>query len=254
MKESSWETGESQPIEKVPSKDVDVVEEFLSFSTQFKQTMVEVGKRENILMAWWTSPFDFFVYLREIHDDLVRLVKDVQKFYKNRPATLTEPEIGNSVIARYAKDKLFHRARIIDHNQQLNKYKVEFVDFGNRSVVQLDAIWPLEKRFMKLPSVVIRCSLIDVVFNCDRSTIIDKIDLYIKKESSIAMDVIGHEDSDRNIYNVEIFVDGKSLKESFIKDGLMSAVPNGKGSFLIKFRFIMFLTCRFSFQVFSSTD
>lgn len=152
-------------------------------------------------------------------------MKNLQKFYKNRPPTKHIPKNGSSIIARYAKDSLFYRARILNSNPDLKKYRVEFIDFGNKSIVTLDNVWEVERQFMKVPRIAISCSLLGIILNVEQTAIIDKIDLYLTKESSIQCEFIKTEN---NINYVEVYVNGNNLRESFIKDDLVLSLPESE--------------------------
>lgn len=204
-----------------------VLEEFEPFDSQFIEPNIILNKREDIFMSWWTSPNEFFIYYKNVQNNLERLMKDLQKFYKNRPPTKKTPTNGSSIVARYAKDSLFYRARILNSNPDLKKYRVEFIDFGNKSIVTLDNVWEVERQFMKVPRIAISCSLIGIILNVEQTAIIDKIDLYLTKESAIQCEFLKTENS---INYVDVYVNGNNLRESFIKDNLVLSLPDSKSN------------------------
>lgn len=151
---------------------------------------------------------------------------DLILFYKNRPTTLDSPPIGSSIIARFPVDNLPYRARVIDFNANLRKYKVEFVDYGNTSIVTLEHIWEVEKRFMFLPRNAIHCSLLQIISKSDNNLIQRGVDKYIKRDKILTCEFVNVDEAKSSErYFVKIESDFIDLKYGLMAEELVSDLP-----------------------------
>jgi len=53
----------------------------------------------------------------------------------------------------------------VNIDTQKDAYVVQYIDFGNCAIVDRRNIYPVEKKFMQLPRLAVRCSLRDIVPN-----------------------------------------------------------------------------------------
>lgn len=84
-------------------------------------------------------------------------MEDIQLFYKSRkPENLSA--VGAPIIGLFPEDNVLYRAQILEITS--NQYKIYYVDFGNVSTVT--KVWPIDRKFLKLPAQAIVCSLRDV--------------------------------------------------------------------------------------------
>lgn len=121
-------------------------------------------------------------------------------------------------------DNLPYRAKVVNFNANLKKYKVEFVDYGNTSIVTLEHIWMVEKRFMLLPRNAIHCSLVRIVSNGDNNLIQRGVDKYIKKDKILTCEFV-RVDEESGRYFVKIESDRIDLKHGLMADSLVSDLP-----------------------------
>lgn len=178
-----------------------------------------------VTVLLWISPHEFYVQLKSCESDCDEMMNKIQLFYKDRKSTKNRPNIGDIVIVRHRKDNSFKRAKILNFNSVLDKYRVQFIDFGTKSTCQFDDIYDLEKSFIRLSPMAIWCSLQHVVKNVTREEIEMKIDQYINEKQNIQcvfLSTVG------DITFVELNIEGRDFKQALIDDGLMSLLPPGK--------------------------
>lgn len=80
-------------------------------------------------------------------------MEEIQDAYFKRKSGIAIT--GSPVVALFAEDGVLYRAIVLESNHP--SYRVQYVDYGN--VAMVDQIWPLEKRFIKLPAQAMRCAL-----------------------------------------------------------------------------------------------
>lgn len=72
----------------------------------------------------------------------------------------------------FSEDKALYRAEVVSIEQktrQMDAYVVQYIDFGNCAILSQRSIYPVEKKFMKLPKLAVQCSLKDIVSNSSLS-------------------------------------------------------------------------------------
>lgn len=69
--------------------------------------------------------------------------------------------VGASVLARYPADGVLYRATVVSA-QPFSKFIVQYVDFGNKQLVDAKDIWQLDRQLLELPKMAVHCSLIGV--------------------------------------------------------------------------------------------
>lgn len=152
------------------------------------------------------------------------MMKQMQDFYKGRTSTKTRPAVGNIIIVHDRKESVFKRCRIIDFNSQLNKYRVQSLDYGNKIVCEFSDIFDVEKSFVRLPSLAIWCSLQNIVSNYTSADILERVDKYINPARKIQCEFVATFDG---ITYVELEVDKVNLKQTLIAESIISLLPLG---------------------------
>lgn len=200
-------------------------EEFVPFATQLPDPLIPLGSRSQVIVVLWISPHEFYIHLKSHEAEFDEMMKQIQVFYQNRKSTNTRPTIGDTVIVHQANENVFKRARIIDYNASLDKYRVQSLDYGDKAICQLSDIYDVEKSFVRLPSLAVWCSLQNVVVNYSRVEIQEKIDKYIDPTRNIKCDFLS---TIGNITYVEMLIDGVSFRDSLIADSTISLLPIGE--------------------------
>lgn len=62
---------------------------------------------------------------------------------------------GAPVIVQFSEDGALYRAVVL--SSQFNQYHVKYIDYGN--VATVNKVYPIEKKYMKLPAQAILCGL-----------------------------------------------------------------------------------------------
>lgn len=153
-------------------------------------------------------------------------MKSIQRFYRNKTTIYGNPSINSYVIVRNQQDQLLYRARVMAYNEKLNKFRVCLIDLGKKQIVSLDDIWEMEKRFTKLPIIVARCTMANILLNMPADEIRLKLDDYIQKNGEIYCQYLSV--LDNCIYNVDLEIDGNNLRQKLIDDCVISILPAGK--------------------------
>lgn len=182
-------------------------------------------------MQWWISPLEFYVMPKSKETELTNLMKLIQRFYRNKATIYDNPAIGSYVIARNQQDQKLYRARVLAYNEKLNKFRVCLIDLGKKSVVTLDDIWEMEKRFAKLPVIVVPCTMDKILLNLSVKEFESKIDDYIRSDSNIDCKLLSLLPNE--FYDVDLVVDGQNLRQQLLDCGAISMLPTSKCLYLL---------------------
>lgn len=156
------------------------------------------------------------------------MMDEMQQFYQNRaPVNAGRPlhPIGAFIVSRYAKDRHFYRAQVLDYRHTSQKYKIVFVDVGNKTTATFADVWPMEQRFAQLERLAIQCGLDKIVLNYDRKEIEDKIDSHLHESQDVTSEFLT---IDGDSCAVHILVNGISLRDTLLRDRVVSEAPAGK--------------------------
>lgn len=160
------------------------------------------------------------------------MMDEMQQFYQSRsPINADSPpqRIGAFVVSRYARDQHFYRAQVLDYRDTNKKYKIVFVDVGNKTTATAANIWPMEQRFAQLERLAIQCGLENIVLNYDRKEIEEKIDSHLHESQDITSEFLS---IDEDACIVHILVNGISLRDTLLQDLVVSEAPAGKRIFV----------------------
>ncbi|XP_055543913.1 maternal protein tudor [Wyeomyia smithii] len=199
----------------------DLPDDNVPYTFELSEQIVPMNMKVAIKLTWWVSPEEFYVILKEDDNKYDEMMKQIQKFYKNKSPVDDVPPVGSTVVVRYQKHNAFYRAQVLKHNEVLGKFKVELVDCGNKTIVTGADLWKLNKRFATLPKMALRCTLTNIKMNCDVKELQNKIDKYVTNERSIEC-VFLERSEQRLICDVE--ADGVDLKLALLKDNLIAQI------------------------------
>lgn len=200
-------------------------EDFVGYEFAFAEQVIPMNTKVEVKLVLWISPEEFYVRMKDEEDKFEEMMKQVQKFYKGRPAVGDVPPVGSAVVARYQKHNTLYRARVIKYNEVLAKFKVELLDNGNKVIVSNPELWKVDRRFTKLPKMAIQCSLANIKLNCDAKELLNKIDNYVSGEPIECVFLDKGEDSK---YVCDVDVQGADLKMALLKDNLIAQILTGK--------------------------
>lgn len=196
------------------------LEEFVSYDFKFNEQVIPMNTKLDVKLTLWVSPEEFYVRMKDEEVIFEDMMKQIQKFYKNKPAVNDLPPVGSAVVARYQKHNTFYRARVIKYNEVLCKFKVELIDSGSKVIVSKPELWKLDLRFTKLPKMAIQCTLANIKINCDVRELQNKIEKYV---SSDPIECVLLEKSEGK-FLCDVEVHGADLKMSLLKDNLIAQI------------------------------
>lgn len=168
---------------------------------------------------------EFYVRPKARESEIVEMMKSIQRFYRNKSSIYDNPSVDSYVIVRNQQDQTLYRARVMAYNEERQKFKVCLVDLGKKAIVTLEHIWEMEKRFAKLPIVVVRCTLPNAVLNLTPQEIQSKIDDYIQPGREICCAFVAV--SSDEIYSVDMSIGGMDLRQTLIDGGILAVLPDG---------------------------
>ncbi|XP_008261232.1 tudor domain-containing protein 6 isoform X2 [Oryctolagus cuniculus] len=141
----------------------------LKFS-QFPQKTVMPGFKTTVYISHINDLSDFYVQLTEDEAEINHLSERLNDV-KTRPEYYAGPPLlsGDMICAIFPDDNLWYRA-VVKERQPNDHLSVQFLDYGNVSVVPTNKIGRLDLTNAILPGLCIRCSLgglwVPDIINC----------------------------------------------------------------------------------------
>lgn len=175
-------------------------------------------------MITWLTPQLFYVQMKSYEEECDAMIERMQSFYAKRPAIAQQVPNGAIVVARQKSSNLLKRAKIVDYNTLLKKYRAKSIDSGESYVCLQGDLFELEKSFTKLPPLATGCRLIDVIRNHSREDILKAIDRYIEQSKSMSCEFI---ETIGDVTSVKFNLDGVDLKTKMIDEGHLTHLPTG---------------------------
>lgn len=215
----------SQESWKSSSASIDCAEDYVPYDFALTEQVIPMNTKVDIKLSWWVSPEEFYVRMKDEETKFEDMMKQIQKFYRNKSTAGDVPPVGSTVIARYQKHNTFYRAKVIKYNESLGKFKVELVDCGIRAIVTGSELWKLDRRFSKLPQLAIQCTLANIKINCEPKELQNKIDRYISNDQPIGCVFL---DKTESKYLCDVETQGTDLKMALLKDNLIAQILTGK--------------------------
>nr|XP_029720118.1 LOW QUALITY PROTEIN: maternal protein tudor [Aedes albopictus] len=211
----------SQESWKSSSASIDCAEDYVPYDFALTEQVIPMNTKVDIKLSWWVSPEEFYVRMKDEETKFEDMMKQIQKFYRNKSTAGDVPPVGSTVIARYQKHNTFYRAKVIKYNESLGKFKVELVDCGIRAIVTGSELWKLDRRFAKLPQLAIQCTLANIKINCEPKELQNKIDRYISNDQPIGCVFL---DKTESKYLCDVETQGTDLKMALLKDNLIAQI------------------------------
>lgn len=199
--------------------------------TQYIKIVFDNDKSHSVDITWWVSPHEFYITLAEYKRHIDDMMKEIQRIYKNELPINDREDKDKPVIALDSTSNLLHRGLILAYNPDLNKYRVQLIDTGAIVILSPNKIYKMKSNFMQLPAMAVKCSFGSVITAFDKNTILKKIPNYFKNKPNIKGKVLSH-DSEGTVL-IDIDLDGKSLINSLISDGIIAELPQSKLKYLL---------------------
>lgn len=154
----------------------------------------------------------------------------LQQYYRKRAHFSQKVPIGALVLVRHRRDQIIKRAKIIDYNEARQKYRVWFIDYGQRDICQQDDIFEMERSFTRLPAMAICCTLDGILLKKPEQEIQNQVFAILGTGPDVECQF------NRRIQNkivVEMNVNGHSIKDTMIRDNLLINLPKGMSYLLM---------------------
>ncbi|KAI8426044.1 hypothetical protein MSG28_005011 [Choristoneura fumiferana] len=129
--------------------------------TPFADPTVESGAQHEVSVTWIISPQNFFTQIMSLQPKFLEMMHKIPELYKGVKSFTGTVPVGASVLARFPDDGVLYRATVVAV-QPFSKFIVQYVDFGNKQLVDAKDIWQLDSQLMELPKMAIHCSLVGV--------------------------------------------------------------------------------------------
>lgn len=204
--------------------------------------LIPANSTARVCITSWESPFKFYIQLRSLEADCAEMLIQLEKFYRNRSPVQQRPPIGSLVVFYNKKDQNFQRGQIVDYNEARNKYKVRSIDFGNMAIYQQTDLYEFEQSFVRMFPIAICCTFGNVIMNKPKQEIVEKIESYDQIRQANQSNQIECEFgcTKDGKTQVEILIDGKSLRELLVEDQQIVNLPKS-GYFIEKLYSIVYV-------------
>ncbi|XP_049283838.1 maternal protein tudor [Anopheles funestus] len=212
-------------------------DEFMPYRSTFPEQAVTMSTKHEVVLSWWYSPEQFYVRLRSDEDKYHEMMKQLQKYYRNKSnqqvhqqqlqqqqqtsGKAAKPSTGSIVVVRHPKHNAYYRGRVLKYNESVQKYKVELVDGGNKLALSINDLWLVERRFTRLAPMAIACALPDVRLRCEVKELQSRIDSYISNDKQFETIFLERVDGK---YHCKVESLGRDLKEHLLEDDLIAQV------------------------------
>ncbi|XP_013372448.1 PREDICTED: tudor domain-containing protein 6 isoform X2 [Chinchilla lanigera] len=125
---------------------------------EFPQKTIMPGFKTTVYISHINDPSDFYVQLTEDEAEINHLSERLNDV-KTRPQHYAGPlQKGDVICAVFSEDSLWYRA-VVKEQKPDNLLSVQFIDYGNISMVHTDNIGRLDPMNALLPQLCIQCSL-----------------------------------------------------------------------------------------------
>jgi Tudor domain len=199
----------------------------MPFNTKLVKTIPKFHIQTQVKISCWYSPHEFYVQMENRIKDYEQMMRRLQIVYSKSILSTSndQPVTGNFVVAINRKDNLWYRAKLTDHNPELKKYKLEFVDVGNRQISCEEEVYPIVEEFTNLPIMAIKISLENIVSCCDWTDLSNNLSRYITPQKSVICEFL-KEENERFFATVQI--ENEDLKTSLITDNFVKDLAKSK--------------------------
>ncbi|XP_047349819.1 maternal protein tudor-like isoform X3 [Vespa velutina] len=143
-------------------KQMDIVEQtseydYIPPNSKWVMEQFELGSHKDIIITWFINPNNFYCQILDKEVEFRNMMNEIQRMYVSRKPVTYTLQIGAAVIAIFSEDKALYRAEIIESKN--DEYIVQYIDFGNRALVNKSDIYQVERKLMQLPKQAYHCSL-----------------------------------------------------------------------------------------------
>ncbi|KAK2576789.1 hypothetical protein KPH14_005431 [Odynerus spinipes] len=156
VKEAALDQTKLMDIKKEPIK-----HDYVSPNSKWVEELCEFGSCKNVIITWFINPNNFYCQMLDKEIEFRNMMNEIQKIYVGRRPITHTLQAGSPVITIFSEDKALYRAEIIEQSKS-DGYIVQYIDFGNRALVNKNDIYPVERKLMQLPKQACHCSLLNI--------------------------------------------------------------------------------------------
>ncbi|XP_023246268.1 maternal protein tudor isoform X2 [Copidosoma floridanum] len=135
-----------------------VIPKYAALNEKWLNNKLDVGKKYDVFLAWYINPENFYCHLESQQKEFRNMMKNIQDFYAHAQPVQQPLEVGSSIIAILPDDGVLYRAEILEINKPRG-HVVQYIDYGDKGLVDPKKIYPVDQRFRTLPRQAIFCSL-----------------------------------------------------------------------------------------------
>ena len=168
---------------------------------------LEHGSKYDVYLTNVTSPYKLVCQLHSdtgVLESIAAILEQVYTDNEEKFELQSPPTVGTYVCAKYDKDDLFYRAKLVQHFEDSDTYLVEFIDYGNHEMVVAKDLKELDSKLVSYAPLAIYCSLSGIPEDPNRSdhftsTLVSEILGCIEEEGVLSMEVVS---SETEVYKV----------------------------------------------------
>ncbi|XP_033118710.1 maternal protein tudor-like isoform X2 [Anneissia japonica] len=188
------------------------------------------GQYENVMISHSEDPGNFWCHISEKIPEIDALMDDLFEAYdSNSSQSLgSKAKAGLTCCAKYT-DESWYRAKILKVKGQ--DASIQFVDYGNISLVKTSDLKPLQHKFENLPEQAIACSLVDIApigASWSEQSVTVFNEMVIDKK--LVLHVISQEESGRSLVELVNTQEDKVINEAMVNKGLAKSTKSSYSS------------------------
>ncbi|XP_020712473.2 maternal protein tudor-like [Athalia rosae] len=135
--------------------------QYISAQEKWRDESFTPGYEVDVVVTWFVNPNNFYCQLLSRQSEFRNMMNEIQESYVVQRPVKNALQVNAPVIAFFSDDGALYRAEIKELNK-LRGHIVQYVDFGNRAMVDPSKIYPVEKKFAVLPKQAMHCTLKNV--------------------------------------------------------------------------------------------
>ncbi|XP_037971215.2 maternal protein tudor isoform X2 [Plutella xylostella] len=189
----------------------------------FPEQTIEANAQHEVSVTWIISPDSFYTQILSLQTKFLDMMHKIPEIYKGVRSYSGDISVGASVLAKYPEDGVLYRATVIS-TQPFGKYIVQYIDFGNKFVVDARDIWQLDEQLLEVPKMAVHCSLLGVAPKDGEWKANNDIDLCF---NAPRYQCVFQEATEEGKYKVSLWNNGASVADMLIEKELAAASDLG---------------------------
>ncbi|GLV42845.1 tudor [Carabus blaptoides fortunei] len=181
---------------------------------QYVQMNIASGTTDKVTISWFYNPENFYCQMLTNQKEFRDMMCEIQTAYNGRSGIISTVNVGSSVIAEFSEDMILYRATILENKHP--KYKVQYIDFGNISLVDITKLWQVEQRFMHIPVQALKCSVVGVKSASETWPSTEAIDTIFNRDSFTAT----FETYADGHYSIQLYDNDTNIKQLLLDSGV----------------------------------